>query len=110
MNTGENRWIIPAGETPQRVANNPALAGLDIGNTGTGNLVPMVITANMLIYSAATDGTPMLYAINKESGVVEASIEVSERNRYGMSSWVHEGKQFIILQAGSKLIAMGLPD
>jgi quinoprotein glucose dehydrogenase len=110
MKTGEHAWVIPTGETPARIASNPALEGIDIGNTGTGNLVPMTITPSMLIYSdTATDGTPMLYAIDKASGEKLAEIEVPERSRYGMSTWVHEGHQYIILQTGSKLTAMALP-
>jgi len=110
MNTGEHAWMIPTGETPERILNNPAVQGLDIGNTGTGNLVPMVVTANMLVYSdVATDGTPMLYAIDKSSGEILGEIEVSARSRYGMSSWVHEGHQYIILQTGPTLTAMALP-
>jgi len=78
------------GETPNRVKNNPALAGLDIGNTGTGNHVLMVVTANMLVYSdVASDGTPMLYAIDKATGEISREIEAPARSGYGMSSWVH---------------------
>jgi len=110
MNTGEHSWVIPTGETPDRIKNNPALEGLDIGNTGTGNHVPMVVTANMLVYSdVASDGTPMLYAIDKATGEIVSEIEVPSRSGYGMSSWVHDGHQYIILQTGSKLTAMALP-
>ncbi len=110
MNTGEHLWQIPTGETPARIANSPALEGVDIGNTGTGNLVPMVITPNMLVYTdVAGDGTPMLYSINKDSGEIMAEIEVPARSNYGMSSWMHDGHQYIILQTGSKLTAMALP-
>ncbi|MYE99329.1 MAG: PQQ-binding-like beta-propeller repeat protein [Gammaproteobacteria bacterium] len=110
MNTGEHLWQIPTGETPARIANSPALEGVDIGNTGTGNLVPMVITPNMLVYTdVASDGTPMLYSIDKDSGEIMAEIEVSARSNYGMSSWVHDGHQYIMLQTGSKLTAMALP-
>ena len=110
MNTGEHAWMIPTGETPDRIKNNPALAGIDIGNTGTGALVPMVVTANMLIYSdAASDGTPMLYGIDKASGETIGEIEVPARSSYGMSSWVLDGYQYIILQTGSTLTAMALP-
>lgn len=110
MNTGEHAWMIPTGETPDRIKNNPALAGIDIGNTGTGALVPMVATSTMLVYSdQASDGTPMLYAIDKASGEIMNQIEVPARSSYGMSSWVHDGHQYIILQTGAKLTALALP-
>ncbi len=110
MNTGEHAWMIPTGETSTRISNNPALAGIDIGNTGTGNLVPMTITPQMLIYSDVNgEGTPILYAINKKTGEVMAELEVPATSRYGMSTWVHEGHQYIMLQTGSKLTAMALP-
>ncbi|HJN94793.1 MAG: hypothetical protein CMQ15_17385 [Gammaproteobacteria bacterium] len=110
MNTGEHAWMIPTGETPARVQQVIDDNNLDVGNTGTGALVPMVVTSNMLLYSdTASDGTPMLYAINKASGAIEAEIEVPARSRYGMSTWVHDGHQYIMLQTGSKLTAMALP-
>ncbi len=110
MNSGDHSWMIPTGETPDRIANNPALEGIDVGNTGTGALVPMVITKNMLVYSdQAGDGTPMLYSIDKDSGEIMAEIEAPGRSSYGMSSWVHDGHQYILLQTSSSLTAMALP-
>ncbi len=111
MNTGEHAWMIPAGETPSRVLNNPALEGLDIGNTGSGNLVPMTITPNMLMYSDVnSEGQVMLYAVDKATGEKLAEAEVPERSRYGMSTWTHEGRQYVILQTGPRLTAMALPE
>ncbi len=111
MNSGEHLWMIPTGETPERISNLPELQGIDIGNTGTGNGVPMVATAEMLLYSDVTaDGTPHLFAIDKSSGEELGRVEVPAASRYGMSSWVHEGRQYVILQTGSTLTAMALPE
>lgn len=110
MTTGDHSWMIPTGETPNRIKNSPALAGIDIGNTGTGALVPMVVTANMLIYSdAASDGTPMLYAIDKATGEIMSEIEAPDRSSYGMSSWTLDGHQYVLLQTSSSLTALALP-
>ena len=114
MNTGDHLWEVPTGETPDRYKNVLTEAGVDldeVGNTGTGALVPMVVTANMLIYSdAASDGTPTLWAIDKATGDIVGEIEAPARSGYGMSSWVHEGKQYVMLQTGSSLTAMALPE
>lgn len=111
MNTGEIAFQIPTGETPDRIRNNPALAGVDIGDTGTGNQVPMVVTKNLLIYSDLDhDGTTaLLYAIDKKTGEEVGRIEVPARSRYGMSSWKHDGHQYIMLQTGGKMTAMAMP-
>ena len=111
MNTGEHLWMIPAGETPQRVRDNPALAGVEIGNTGSGAVSQVVVLGNMLVYTnVSSNGTPHLFAVDKSTGEELARLEVPEVTRYGMSSWVHEGKQYLILQTGSTLTAMALAD
>ncbi len=111
MNTGEIAFQIPTGETPDRIRNNPALEGVDIGDTGSGGAVSMVATANLLVYSGVDhDGdTVLLYAVDKKTGEEVGRIEVPSRSRYGMSSWKHDGHQYIMLQTGAKLTAMALP-
>ena len=111
MNSGEHLWMMPAGYTPDRIRNLPALAEVDIGNTGSGAVGPMVVTGNMLVYGNVTsDGTPHLFAMDKMTGAEIARVEVPAVSRYGMSSWVHEGRQYVILQTGSSLTAMALPE
>lgn len=110
MNTGEHLWMKPAGETPDRIKNLPELAGIDIGNTGSGAAGPMVATETLLIYgNPSSDGTPQLFAIDKATGEEVGRIEAPAQSRYGMSSWIHDGHQYLILQTGSKLTAMALP-
>lgn len=113
LNTGEHLWMIPTGETPDRYKAAFERAGVsesEYGNTGTGALVPMVVTRNLLVYSdTASDGTPTLWAVDKSNGDVVGSLELESRNGYGMSSWVHDGHQYIMLQSGSRLTAVALP-
>jgi quinoprotein glucose dehydrogenase len=109
LNTGEHLWYIPVGETPDRIKNNPALAGIDVGNTGTGAHAPMLVTPSMLVYaSEISDGTPHLFAIDKASGRELARVAVPESSAYGMMSYVHQGEQYIVLQTGPRLTAMSL--
>ena len=109
LNTGEHLWMIPVGETPDRIKNNPALAGIDIGNTGTGAMAPMMVTPSMLVYASETsDGTPTLFAVDKSTGQQLGKVTVPATSRYGMMSYVHAGEQYIVLQTGSKLTAMSL--
>ena len=110
MNTGEHLWLIPVGETPDRVLNHPALKDMDIPNTGNGTRVaPMTVTSTMLIYAGhGSDNTPYLYAIDKASGEQLGKIEAPASSSYGMMTYVHEGKQYIMLLTGPKLTTMAL--
>ncbi len=109
LNTGEHLWMIPVGETPDRIKNHPALAGIDVGNTGTGAHAPMTVTKTMLIYaSQASDGTPHLFAVDKATGRQLGKVAAPENSRYGMMTYVHKGEQYVVLQTGGKLTAMSL--
>ena len=110
MNTGDTLFTLPVGETPDNIANHPLLAGVDIGNTGSGSKATMVVTKNMLMYSGAVgDGTPHLFAIDKRTGEELARIETTELSRYGMMTYQHDGHQYVMLQNGPRLTAMALP-
>ena len=110
MNTGEHLWWKPAGYTPDRIKTLPALAGVEIGNTGSGAVGQLLVTDSLLIYSNITgDGAPHLFALDKQTGEELARVPVAAASRYGMSSWVHDGKQYLILQTGSTLTALTLP-
>ena len=111
MNTGEHLWQLPIGETPDRVLNHPDLQGMDIPTTGTGQNAAMSVTKSVFMYtSTASDGTPMLFFVDKVSGEQLGGVEIPGAVNYGMSTYVHEGKQYVILQTGSKLTAMTIGD
>ena len=112
MNTGEHLWWIPVGETPDRVLNHPALKDMDIPNTGNGTRVaPMTVTSTLLIYAGhGSDNTPYLYALDKASGEQLGKIEAPAASSYGMMTYVHEGKQYVMLLTGPKLTTMALAE
>jgi len=110
MNTGEHLWWIPVGETPDRVLNHPDLQGMDIPNTGFGlRVAQMTVTGTLLIYAGnGSDGTPYLYAVDKATGEQLGKVEVPEQSSYGMMTYMHAGKQYVMLQTGPRLTAMAL--
>jgi len=112
MNTGEHLWWIPVGETPDAVLNHPDLQGMNIPNTGYGlRVAQMVVTPNLLIYAGnISDGTPTIFAVDKATGETLAQVEAPADSNYGMMTYIHEGRQYIMLQTGPKLTAMALAD
>ncbi len=125
MNTGEKLWDIPIGETPERIAEHPLLRGVDVPETGgTGFSIQMVI-GDLLVQTTedlrgnsevGENGLPLLHARDKRTGEILASVELPVSGQYGMMTYLHEGKQYIVLQAGSakqghpgSLLALTLP-
>ena len=112
MNTGERMWWIPVGETPQAVRNHPMLRGRDLGQTGGGGNSIQMVTGSILV---ATDGGPaILNAYDKRTGAKLGSVKLPAAGQYGMMTYMHEGKQYIVVQIGgteypSSLVALALP-
>jgi len=102
---------MPIGETPDRVKNHPDLQDMDIPTTGTGRNAAMSVTKTMFMYtSTASDGTPMLFFVDKVSGEELGSVEIPAPVNYGISTYMHEGKQYIVLQTAAKLTVMALAE
>jgi len=125
MNTGEKLWDVPVGQTPERFKNHPLLKGVDVPNSGgTGNSIQMVM-GDLLVQTAedlrgdaevSAKGKPLLNARDKKTGRVLTSIELPSPGEYGMMTFMHAGKQYIIVQSGSakrdqpgSLVALTLP-
>ena len=116
LNTGEYLWVIPNGDAPQQqqdvIRNHPLLQGVDnvMVNRGRSGQAAMVATSTLLLAGGqSADDTWTLFAIDKQTGERVGAVELPGPTRYGMSSWVHEGKQYIIIQLVDGLAAMALP-
>jgi quinoprotein glucose dehydrogenase len=116
MNTGEHLWVTPNGDAPQAqqdlIRNHPlvqGLAGVEI-NRGRSGPAAMLVTPTMLVAGGQTaDNTAHIFAIDKRTGERLGAVEIPGQTRYGMSSWMHEDRQYIIVQLQNGLAAMALP-
>ncbi len=119
MNTGEHLWVIPSADTPandqEMMRNHPLLRDLPnldeiIEERGRSYLAPMTVTPNMLLAASMNaDGEPVLRGIDKMTGEIIGEAEIPGLSRYGMSSWEHNGHQYIIIQLQDGIAAYGLP-
>ena len=115
MNTGEHLWVIPNGDASQEeqdlIRNHPLLQGVDgvDVNRGRAGGTAMVVTPTMLMAGGRTaDNTPYLFGIDKRTGERLGAVEIPGVTRYGMSSWMHEGTQYVIVQLQGGLVALAL--
>jgi len=116
VNTGEHLWVMPYGDAPQQqqdaIRNHPLLKGVanvnpNLGRAGLGGLV---VTATMLLAPGQTaDGATKLFAIDKKTGKRLGAIPTQGLSRYGMMTYMHQGKQYIVVQLSNGLQAFALP-
>ena len=110
LNTGDHLWWIPIGDTPDYVLNHPALQGRPDPRTGSGRQAAMFATPDMLVYAGhASDRTPHLFAVSKETGEELARVEIPSDNRYMLMTYEHEGRQYIVASTNGGNFAMALP-
>ena len=104
MNTGTKLWDVPVGETPDNILNHPLLAGVNVPNTGAGGGGIQMIMGDLLLQTVRSGGrgggpgtTQVLNARDKRTGQVVATTELPVAGQYGMMSFMHEGKQYIVV-------------
>lgn len=125
MNTGERSWSLPVGETAQVIRENPRLAGVEIPNAGGAGWSIQMVTGDLLVQTRAlSEGTrqivpdaPLeLHGRDKLTGEILGTVELPAPGQYGMMTYMHQGKQYIVVQIGSiqtgfpgSLVALTLP-
>jgi quinoprotein glucose dehydrogenase len=126
MNTGgETVWSLPVGEASENARNHPLLAGLEVPNSGGAGWSIQMVTGSLLLQTRAlSQGTAQirpdapleLHARDKMTGEILGSVPLPAPGQYGMMTYMHEGKQYIVVQVGSvhtdfpgSLVALTLP-
>jgi quinoprotein glucose dehydrogenase len=126
MNTGDMLWQKAHGTTPDNIRENPALAGVDVERLGSyGRIFIGVLTTKSLLIAGeggvhtneAGETVALLRAYDKLTGAdVDGRIEMPARQTGSPMTYIHDGKQYIVLavshagaNAGGELIAYALP-
>ena len=118
MNEGEIAWQIPNGDTPEDIAENPALDGIDIPPTGVASRAALLVTKTLLFAGEGTFGGPIFRAYDKTTGDMVWETETPVGPQQGLPmTYMHEGRQYIVFATGNpqmgtpaQLIAYALPE
>jgi quinoprotein glucose dehydrogenase len=121
LDRGDIQWQVPFGETPDNVRNNPALKGLNIGNTGQRGEVSVLVTKTLLIVgdgqttSITHPRGAMLRAYDKATGKQLGAVWMPAPQSGGPMTYMWQGKQYIVVAVSNgtysgEYIAYALPD
>ena len=114
MNTGEHLWETPNGDTPDHIRDHPALAGVELPNTGRLSHPVTLVTRTLVVTAEGVGGAPRLHALDKRTGARLGTVELPASGQYGMMGYLHEGRQYIVVQVAGpnlpgSLAALRLP-
>jgi quinoprotein glucose dehydrogenase len=116
MNSGEHLWMIPNGDTPttqqEAFRNNPLLKDVKNLDTNWGRRGTTALAASSTLLFAAgqtADNRPNLFAIDKKTGKRVGAVATPRLGQYGLMTYVHAGKQYIVLPVNGGYTALALP-
>jgi quinoprotein glucose dehydrogenase len=115
LNTGQHLWMMPHGEMAQEqqdaFRNNPLMKGVNVDtNLGRANHAALMATPTLLFATGQTaDNKPQLFGIDKKTGKRLAQVATPALGQYGLMTYLHQGKQYVILPVDGGYTAMALP-
>lgn len=122
MHTGNHAWMVPSGDTPEFVRNHPALKGIAVPRTGSGNRSGVLVTKTLLFVGEGSGmmsapspkyGGSTFHALDKRTGENVAAIKLPGRQSGNPMAYAIGGRQFIVVPIGgpdvpSELVALTL--
>jgi quinoprotein glucose dehydrogenase len=114
LNRGEMLWQIANADTPEEIADHPALAGLELGRTGRANRVGLLATRTLLFAGEGVGGRPVFRAHDKATGKILAEIDLPATQTGMPMTYMVDGIQYIVIAVASgghpaELVALRLP-
>jgi quinoprotein glucose dehydrogenase len=70
-----------------------------------------MVAGELLVATRGSDGPAVLDAYDKRTGTRVGSVELPAPGQYGMMTYLHQGRQHIVVQVGDpgRLVALRLP-
>ncbi len=118
LKTGDHLWQIPNGDTPDRITNHAALAGVDLPNTGQASHATKLVTKTLLMYGEGRSGEPRFHAVDKMTGREVGVVDLPGNTMTAPMTYMHDGKQYVVMAVGGRgesgdfagsLVALRLP-
>ena len=115
LTTGEHAWMIANGDTPPDVAEVLGLDSADLPRTGKESRAGLMVTRTLLFAGEGITGGPTFRAHDKATGEIVAEIELPNAQIGLPMSYVHEGKQYVVVAVGgggqpAEIVALALPN
>ena len=114
MNTGEHAWMVPNGATPEEIANNPALTGVELPQTGGFTRAMLLVTKTLLFAGEGWNGAPVIRALDKATGATIAEVTLPGATGAKPMTYMLDGRQYLVVSIGqpgpAELVALALPD
>ena len=107
LRTGEHAWMVPNGDTPASIRNNPALAGLTIPATGAQTRPVMLATKTVLFNADGSGGEAKLRALDKTTGKRLWEMALPGAVGSPPMSYMVNGKQFVLMWVSNRAAGQG---
>ena len=107
--------MVPGGDTPDAIKNNPALQGLTIPNTGARTRPAVMATKTLLFASEGWGSRAVLHVLDKKTGARVADLPLPGSVGGSPMTYQVNGKQYIAVWVGrqptvpAQLITLALP-
>jgi quinoprotein glucose dehydrogenase len=121
LNTGDQLWMIPNGQPPDDIKDNPALHGIDTSKFGNPERALLLVTKTLLFAADATGLTPVngAYAstfrgLDKKTGDTIFELKLPTHATGVPMTYLSKGKQYIVIAVGGRgepaeLVALAEP-
>ena len=99
LNTGDHAWMIPNGEAPAAVRDNPAAAGIDLSKAGSPERAGILVTKTLLFAGDGSGGSNFR-ALNKKTGEKVFEIRLPGNETGVPMTYMVGGRQYIVVAVG----------